>query len=90
MEVCHSPLTGIFLIRSHSKDPIIEIPTKSQSPDGDFFDPEASEKCFNSVVRVVSQSPDGDFFDPELPNNDSYRGYPASHSPLTGIFLIRS
>ena len=36
----------------------------SQSPDGDFFDPELSVSTTQDVM-VVSQSPDGDFFDPE-------------------------
>ncbi len=38
--VCHSPLTGIFLIRSCDSRPLPMGSTESQSPDGDFFDPE--------------------------------------------------
>ncbi len=38
--VCHSPLTGIFLIRSNLQRYSITVPGESQSPDGDFFDPE--------------------------------------------------
>ncbi len=36
----------------------------SQSPDGDFFDPELS-KADSFPKGDKSQSPDGDFFDPE-------------------------
>ncbi len=38
----------------------------------------------------MSQSPDGDFFDPEDSMDRNCWEVPASHSPLTGIFLIRS
>ena len=38
---------------------------KSQSPDGDFFDPEAGLVLAVLVALLMSQSPDGDFFDPE-------------------------
>ncbi len=43
----------------------ISLLNLSQSPDGDFFDPEllAADLGVNVVER--SQSPDGDFFDPE-------------------------
>ncbi len=37
-----------------------------------------------------SQSPDGDFFDPEEPIIAGATPQTVSHSPLTGIFLIRS
>ncbi len=37
----------------------------SQSPDGDFFDPESRARCRNTKGESESQSPDGDFFDPE-------------------------
>ncbi len=36
----HSPLTGIFLIRSQTWPQLAGGNAKSQSPDGDFFDPE--------------------------------------------------
>ncbi len=37
-----------------------------------------------------SQSPDGDFFDPELDYWENDWSEVDRHSPLTGIFLIRS
>ena len=37
---------------------------KSQSPDGDFFDPAGRPDPANPAIIVWSQSPDGDFFDP--------------------------
>ena len=36
----HSPLTGIFLIRSSQWQADPDLGALSQSPDGDFFDPE--------------------------------------------------
>ncbi len=62
--VRHSPLTGIFLIRRCPESRGLLDIGVSQSPDGDFFDPE------NPTTGQVtgpdeSQSPDGDFFDPE-------------------------
>ncbi len=36
----HSPLTGIFLIRSNCAWDFLNADEESQSPDGDFFDPE--------------------------------------------------
>ncbi len=61
----HSPLTGIFLIRSPC--PAAPRPNGyvSQSPDGDFFDPEKDTEAGRGCERG-SQSPDGDFFDPEV------------------------
>ena len=41
-------------------------------------------------MDLRSQSPDGDFFDPEVPTSMRLRVHIKSHSPLTGIFLIRS
>ena len=38
----------------------------------------------------LSQSPDGDFFDPEYIYGGQFTPVGAGHSPLTGIFLIRS
>ncbi len=64
--VGHSPLTGIFLIRSlRSTFQLLVRPTPSQSPDGDFFDPEWSSDSNGGWIEIKSQSPDGDFFDPE-------------------------
>ncbi len=37
----------------------------SQSPDGDFFDPELFPAVLSWLPQLMSQSPDGDFFDPE-------------------------
>ncbi len=37
-----------------------------------------------------SQSPDGDFFDPEQELVEAPEVFAPGHSPLTGIFLIRS
>ncbi len=37
----------------------------SQSPDGDFFDPEIWLAHGLGQFQMASQSPDGDFFDPE-------------------------
>ncbi len=37
----------------------------SQSPDGDFFDPEEPAQT-QPYGLGLSQSPDGDFFDPEF------------------------
>ncbi len=42
-----------------------EAERRSQSPDGDFFDPEDSREYGWSSAFRSSQSPDGDFFDPE-------------------------
>ena len=61
----------------------------SQSPDGDFFDPEAAILLI-LIMGSLSQSPDGDFFDPEIHRGYDHRGRRLCHSPLTGIFLIRS
>ncbi len=41
-------------------------------------------------MTTVSQSPDGDFFDPEPALVEPTQNAPAGHSPLTGIFLIRT
>ena len=41
------------------------------------------------AMLVQSQSPDGDFFDPAEPTRISRKEAILSHSPLTGIFLIR-
>ncbi len=41
---CHSPLTGIFLIRSTLPTGYKAVGTGSQSPDGDFFDPESARQ----------------------------------------------
>ena len=38
----------------------------SQSPDGDFFDPEGQDCPSTLEDGSQSQSPDGDFFDPEM------------------------
>ncbi len=38
----------------------------SQSPDGDFFDPEQGVTLRDVQLWLKSQSPDGDFFDPDL------------------------
>ncbi len=62
----------------------------SQSPDGDFFDPEDVELLAESAQQLGSQSPDGDFFDPEDERVSEDRISDSGHSPLTGIFLIRS
>ncbi len=40
-------------------------------------------------ASAPSQSPDGDFFDPETAGTVEYTIPAGSHSPLTGIFLIR-
>ena len=40
---------------------------KSQSPDGDFFDPADPSVGVYVNRDGVSQSPDGDFFDPAPP-----------------------
>ncbi len=61
----------------------------SQSPDGDFFDPEIPNGTRFEDLKVRSQSPDGDFFDPEVRPPSPPLPAVASHSPLTGIFLIR-
>ena len=37
---------------------------RSQSPDGDFFDPALSATGLADSMPFGSQSPDGDFFDP--------------------------
>ncbi len=60
----------------------------SQSPDGDFFDPEVGWGQRSPQV-YKSQSPDGDFFDPENEADRRNSMAYARHSPLTGIFLIR-
>ncbi len=60
----HSPLTGIFLIRRYASSEFRAEGFESQSPDGDFFDPEAIAQAFRNQDQW-SQSPDGDFFDPE-------------------------
>ncbi len=62
---------------------------ESQSPDGDFFDPEGSPDG-NADEHEQSQSPDGDFFDPEYCPSCVVGPADIRHSPLTGIFLIRS
>ena len=85
----HSPLTGIFLIRSYARLVHCGSCDRSQSPDGDFFDPEEGAFLCHST-GVKSQSPDGDFFDPETGGATTlYEAVSRSHSPLTGIFLIR-
>ncbi len=61
----------------------------SQSPDGDFFDPE-SRFISPLAGEWQSQSPDGDFFDPECGMLLILKPLSSCHSPLTGIFLIRS
>ena len=61
----------------------------SQSPDGDFFDPAAEQEARRVIERNESQSPDGDFFDPAWYMPASMQLRYSSHSPLTGIFLIR-
>ncbi len=43
----------------------LEILNRSQSPDGDFFDPECDYFGLPFKTGFGSQSPDGDFFDPE-------------------------
>ncbi len=51
--------------------------SKSQSPDGDFFDPELVKfEIPGGVTTPESQSPDGDFFDPESSPRTSRRGKP--------------
>ncbi len=87
--MCHSPLTGIFLIRSFITGKFLELAIESQSPDGDFFDPERVEAELAAMRAAKSQSPDGDFFDPEPPFGDPESRALSGHSPLTGIFLIR-
>ncbi len=61
----------------------------SQSPDGDFFDPDKWIVSESFWRRYSSQSPDGDFFDPDRTVESSVASPNRSHSPLTGIFLIR-
>ncbi len=63
--LCHSPLTGIFLIRRRLQCKQPHADTESQSPDGDFFDPERASRGTYGWFGRWSQSPDGDFFDPE-------------------------
>ncbi len=61
--------------------------TKSQSPDGDFFDPEPLEGPDNCRGEALSQSPDGDFFDPEqAPQPAPPFDVPASQSPDGDFF----
>ncbi len=63
--------------------------SRSQSPDGDFFDPDTPTPTPSPVRLNESQSPDGDFFDPEGYGIVSDGNLDEGHSPLTGIFLIR-
>ncbi len=42
-----------------------------------------------TATAAESQSPDGDFFDPEVADEFPADHRTSSHSPLTGIFLIR-
>ncbi len=87
----HSPLTGIFLIRSKAYGhPSATADSGSQSPDGDFFDP---EKLLGIAPNgfFVSHSPLTGIFlirRPFVQSSDTAKI--VGHSPLTGIFLIRS
>ncbi len=63
--VSHSPLTGIFLIRSALRR-FSEVPTLGHSPLTGIFLIRRRELWKTTHSRGSSQSPDGDFFDPEL------------------------
>ncbi len=85
--MCHSPLTGIFLIRSNSPVAINRWGSQSQSPDGDFFDPEHLTPLLHYLDGGGSQSPDGDFFDPETHyQGDGMQAIDASQSPDGDFF----
>ncbi len=114
---CHSPLTGIFLIRSPAEDTVQDYGEMSHSPltgiflirssfqreshgrlwgghsplTGIFLIRRNATHCNRQLRRrnCLSQSPDGDFFDPEELSFTGTDGEVHSHSPLTGIFLIR-
>jgi hypothetical protein len=58
----HSPLTGIFLIRTSKPHKLELSGLKSQSPDGDFFDPDPPGYVINFNPSQVSQSPDGECY----------------------------
>ncbi len=59
----------------------------SQSPDGDFFDPESSLIGSVAIWIGKSQSPDGDFFDPEaFGDNAHLRARHSSQSPDGDFF----
>ncbi len=56
MSSCHSPLTGIFLIRRRKVTVGVNTLQQSQSPDGDFFDPEGERDAARSE-RDAGHSP---------------------------------
>ncbi len=89
-ELCHSPLTGIFLIRSPVKRVVDPGILFSHSPLTGIFLIRSKRVVDPGILFNKSQSPDGDFFDPEWRPRYEHRYWAGSHSPLTGIFLIRS
>ena len=87
---CHSPLTGIFLIRRSSTPTATASSTPSHSPlTGIFLIRRAKRNAHDDGNPDKSQSPDGDFFDPAFTVEERPDGTWWCHSPLTGIFLIR-
>ncbi len=63
--------------------------SKSQSPDGDFFDPEANGTV-TANFAMTGHSPLTGIFLIRREDYGFFNEIEFGHSPLTGIFLIRS
>ncbi len=86
MGFCHSPLTGIFLIRSCRGLDASPTCCSSQSPDGDFFDPEVTAVVCRRLV-VLSHSPlTGIFLIRRNPETNDWLTGIASQSPDGDFF----